>query len=105
MFMVKKSTILRLGKRKAPSSNTEKPFMYDPHFLWSDIQLSKASTTKNKYWLSYYNGVKKCGQCDHVLSKSYLKNNCSQHPTADLIATEGCAVEFLSIFSHKTLKT
>ena len=42
--------------------------------------------------------MKKCGECDHVLPKSYLKNNCSQHPTADLIATEGCAVEFVYIF-------
>ena len=32
------------------------------------------------------------------MPKSYLKNNCSQHPTADLIATEGCAVEFVYIF-------
>ena len=48
------------------------PHYSEPHFLWSDIQLSKASTTKNKfttkitskevnlqYWLSHCNGVKK----------------------------------------------
>ena len=58
------------------------------YFLWSDIQLSKTSTTKNKftiqinskeenlqYWLSHCNGVKKCGECDHILPKSYIKNS------------------------------
>ena len=47
------------------------PHYNDPHFLWSDIQLSKTSTTKNKftlqinskgenlqYWLSHCNGMK-----------------------------------------------
>jgi len=80
----------------------------DPHFLWSDIQLSKTSTTKSKltmkidskveglnHWLSHCNGVKKCEECDHVLPKSYSKNNCKVHPEADLIATEGCPVEFI----------
>ena len=141
MFVVKKSTVLRLGKwvkgkhllpilknllcsteNWVPLDTKERyqypgwhsssvgnvlyytdnvksmPYYNDPHFLWSDIQLSKTSTTKNKYWLSHCNGVKKCGECDHVLPKSYLKNNCSRHPTADLIATEGCAVEFVYIF-------
>ena len=87
------------------------PQYSESHFLWSDIQLNKTSTTKNKftiqinskeenlqYWLSHCNGVKKCGECDHILPKSYIKNNCKQHPTADLISTEGCAVEFVYIF-------
>jgi len=48
------------------------------------------------YWLSHCNGVKKCEECDHVLPKSYSKNNCKEHPEADLIATEGCPVEFIN---------
>ena len=87
------------------------PHFSDPHFLWSDIQLSKTSTTKGKltmeidskaeylnYWLSHCNGVKKCQECDHVLSKSHCKNNCKEHPEAGLITTEGCAVEFIYVY-------
>ena len=87
------------------------PQYSEPHFMWSDIQMSKTSTTKNKfklqinskeenlqYCLSHCNGVKKCAECDHVFPKSYVKNNCNQHPLADLISTEGCAVEFVYIF-------
>lgn len=43
-------------------------------------------------------------ESDHVLPKLYLKNNCSQHFTADLAATEGYAVEFVYIFP-KALNT
>ena len=62
----------------------------NPHFMWSDIQLSKSSTSKNKmsvkidgqveefsYWMSQCKGVKKCSECDHVVSNSNVKNNCS----------------------------
>ena len=45
-------------------------------------------------------GVKKCGECDHVLPKYYIKSNCNQHPTVDLISTEGFTVEFVYIFSQ-----
>jgi len=50
------------------------------------------------YWLAHCNGVKKCEECDHVLPKSYSKNNCKKHPEADLIATEGCPVEFIYVY-------
>jgi len=89
------------------------PHYSGPHFLWSDVQLSKSTTTKNTfimqigsksehlhYWLSRCNGVKQCSQCDHVLPRSFVKNNCKQHPTAELISTEGCEVEFVYIFPH-----
>ena len=58
----------------------------DPHFLWSDIQLGKSSTSKNKldmdigdkpeklcYWMSQCKGVKKCQECDHVVPSSSRK--------------------------------
>ena len=61
------------------------PHYSGPHFLWSDIQLSKSSTTKNNftmqinlksehlhYWLSWCNGVRRCGQCNHVLPRSFI---------------------------------
>ena len=35
-----------------------------------------------------------------ILPKFYIKNNCKQHPTADLIFTEGCAVKFVYIFQN-----
>ena len=82
------------------------PHFSDPYFLWSAIQLSKTSSTKSRltmeinskveglnYWLSHCNGVEKCEECDHFLPKSYSKNNCKEHPEADLITTEGCPVE------------
>ena len=87
------------------------PHFSDPHFLWSAIQLSKTSSTKSRltmeidskveglnYWLSHCNGVKKCEECDHVLPKSYSKNNCKEHPEADLITTEIFPVEFIYVY-------
>lgn len=83
----------------------------EPHFLWSDIQLSKSSTSKNKfdvkveskmeelvYWISQCKGVKKCSGCDHVVPNSYIKNNCTSHPNAELIQVKNCPVEFVYIF-------
>ena len=72
----------------------------DPHFVWSDIQLSKASTSKIKlevtirgktesllYWISDCKGVKRCHDCDHVVHFLIKKNNsyCKEHPTAKLV--------------------
>ena len=83
----------------------------DPHFLWSDIQLSKSSTSKNKpdinigdkpeklcYWMSQCKGVKKCQECDHVAPSSSRKNNCKDHPNAKLVEVQNCLVEFVYIY-------
>jgi len=81
-------------------------------FFVVNIQISKNSTTNSStmqinlksehlhYWLSQCNGVRRCGhdQCDHVLPRSMIKNNCKQYPTAELISTEECEVEFVYIF-------
>ena len=83
----------------------------DPHFLWSDIQLGKSSTSKNKldmdigdkpeklcYWMSQCKGVKKCQKCDHIVPSSSRKNNCKEHPNAQLVKVQNCPVEFVYIF-------
>ena len=36
-----------------------------------------------------------CQECDHVVSKSFIKNNCKSHPTAELRDIHNCPVEFV----------
>lgn len=90
---------------------TKLPHYSEAHFLWSDIQLSKTSTSRKNatisingkneevtYWISKCKGVKKCNDCDHVVPNSFVKNNCKSHPGADLVQVQDCPVEFVYVF-------
>ena len=97
------------------SDVTKLPHYSEEHFLWTDIQLGKTGTSRNKatvtidgksqdvtYWMSKCKGVKKCESCDHVVSNSFVKNNCKMHPKAALCQSEDCPVEFIYVFPQST---
>ena len=87
-----------------------------PHFLWSDVQFSKGSSNKDrlietdidgKYESIFYRvapcrGVKQCEQCDHAVGNTTMKNNCTKHPRAPLVRSEGCPVEFVHIYPQNS---
>ena len=35
-------------------------------------------------------GVKKCGECEHVVPNSAIRNTCAEHPKASLIKVKLC---------------
>ena len=89
----------------------------DPDFLWNDVQFSKGSSTKQlvkidiggtkdeKFWFrkSQCLGVKKCEQCEHVVSNSSIRNTCPDHPRAPLTKLSNCDVEFVYVCPENPL--
>ena len=86
----------------------------DPDFLWSDIQFSKNSSTKQsievdvgqgleKMWFhrAQCKGVKKCSQCSHTVCNSTIRNTCRVHANSPLIQITACDVEFVYIRPEK----
>ena len=82
----------------------------DSDFLWSDIQFSKNSSTKQlievktdldrgvkKLWFhrAQCKGVKKCEQCEHTVSNSTIRNTCREHSDSPLVQIPDCDVEFV----------
>ena len=43
-------------------------------------------------------GVKKCSDCNHVVPTCFRKNNCKEHPTAELVEVCGYPVEFIYVY-------
>ena len=52
--------------------------------------------------MSCCKGVKKCKDCDHVVPSCFKKNNCKDHPTAELLLEQNCPVEFVYAFSAES---
>ena len=82
----------------------------DPDFMWSDIQFSKQSSTKQVitvdigkgeenliFHRSQCRGVKKCNECDHTVTNAAVRNTCPDHPNTPLICVTDCDVEFVYI--------
>ena len=80
----------------------------DPDFLWSDVQFSKQSSTKQlieveqdgkieKLWFhrAQCKGVKKCARCDHTVCNSAIRNTCREHVDSSLVRVADCDVEFV----------
>ena len=80
----------------------------NPDFLWSDVQFSKNSSTKQlievkndkgvqKLWFhkAQCKGVKKCEQCDHTVCNSTIRNTCREHSNFPLVQVSDCDVEFV----------
>ena len=110
-----------LGVFSEPSSNfvwytkdvTQLPHYTseDPDSLWSDIQFSKRSSTKqivefniggNNNERCFFHraqcmGVKKWSECEHVVPNSAIRNTCIDHPKSALTKVTNCEVEFLYI--------
>ena len=78
--------------------------------MWSDIQLSKQSSTKQLITVDVGKGeenflfhrsqcrvVKKCNKCEHTVPNSATHNTCSDHPNATPVHITDCEVEFVCI--------
>ena len=85
----------------------------DPDFLWSDVQFSKNSSTKQliavkndrevqKLWFhrAQCKGAKKCEQCDHTVCNSTIRNTCCEHSSSPLVQISDCDVEFVYLRSE-----
>ena len=85
----------------------------NPHFLWSDMQLSKGKLNKdrlieveigNKKEKVFYHsapclGVKVCSEpgCSHV-APIRERRACVKHPNQKMVRTDECPVEFIYIY-------
>ena len=81
----------------------------DPDFLWSDVQFSKHSSTKQLIEVNGHGGVqklswfhraqckgaKKCEECDLTVCNSTIRNTCREHVNSPLIQVSDCEVEFV----------
>ena len=80
----------------------------DHDFMWSDIQFSKQSSTRQLIMVDIGNGeenlvflrsqcrgVKKCQECDQTVPNTTVRNTCSDHPSAPLVRITDCDVEFV----------